>query len=370
MSQILIAAGGTGGHMFPAISVADHLSAQGQDVAFITDQRGEQYLKPEHQRSAYNLSALGWRRWWSIPYVCWQMTLLGVCVFFYFLFSRPDRVIGFGGYASYPVLWMARLFRVPYFIHEQNSVMGIVNRKFAASACKVMTSFPHTIYANDKVVCTGLPVRKDILQVREIAYVLSKESFHILVLGGSQGAGIFSEILPKALALLPKDILAKLCLVQHCRAEDIKKVEKQYLALGVKAQLVPFIDHIAEELSHAHLVISRAGASTVAELTVTGRPALLVPYPHAMDDHQTGNAFYVSSHQSGWLVKQSEFTPERVASFLTALIANPTTLVRAATAMKSLGQSNAVEEIAKQVTKGPLGTPYLLSLVMVIKSVL
>lgn len=350
MSKILLAAGGTGGHMFPAISVSEQLQARAHEVYFVTDERGAKYLPEECSKSVYNLSRLGNRTLVSMPLAIWQMFVVIVSCFFLFLFSRPARVVGFGGYVTYPVLLMARIFMVPYYIHEQNSVMGNVNRWFLKGAKGVMTSFPDTLYANDAALYTGLPVRKDLLVVRESPpYLPPVSNFNLLVLGGSQGASVFSNVVPQALNLLPKELKQQLSVVQQCRPNDLDAVQEMYREMNVRARLAPFFDRMAIELSHAHLVICRSGASTVAELGIIGRPAIFVPYPAAMDDHQVGNASYAVSQGGGWMMLEKDFTPEALAKLLQELWHAPALLEQSARMMRALGKCSAAEEISQVI---------------------
>ncbi len=338
--------------MFPAVAVAAELAEQGDQIHFITDERGSRYLSSELSKSVFNLSVLGRRTIPRLPLAIWQMIRLTAGCLVYFIRSRPEKVIGFGGYVTYPVLLSARIFRVPYYIHEQNSVMGKVNRWLSGGATTVMTSFPHTIYANEKARMVGLPVRNEIRPIRDSLYEQPDSQFRLLILGGSQGASIFSKVVPAAFSLMPTDIRKKFLIVQQCFKEDIETVRQQYESLGINATLAPFFENIASEIAKAHLVITRSGASTVAELTTAGRPAVFVPYPAAMDDHQTSNARYVVSNQGGWLVPQQEFSPEKLVKMLTQLSQKPTVLTYAAAAIKSLGQGDATRLIADEVSCG------------------
>lgn len=350
MSRVLLAAGGTGGHMFPASAVAELLLAKGHEVHFITDLRGAQYLSQDSSKSVYNLCHLGRRSLKTLPQAVWQMLVLMWGCFFYFLSSRPTKVVGFGGYVTYPVLLMAKLFRVPYFLHEQNSVMGKVNRWFKEGASRVMTSFPHTVYANDNANFVGLPVRREILLAGEASsYQVDKSQFRLLVLGGSQGASIFSSVVPEAIRLMAPEVREKMLIVQQCRPVDLDGVRKSYEGMGIAARVAPFFDRMAEELSQAHLVITRSGASTVAELGIMGRPAIFIPFAAAMDDHQTSNAAYAVDKGAGWMLSEPDLTAARLAQMLHELWNNPSMLEEAAIHMKSLGKSAAAEDMAKQV---------------------
>jgi UDP-N-acetylglucosamine--N-acetylmuramyl-(pentapeptide) pyrophosphoryl-undecaprenol N-acetylglucosamine transferase len=243
---------------------------------------------------------------------------------------------------------------IPTALHEQNAVLGRVNRLIAGRVTAIATSFDHVTHlpegAAARVTVTGNPVRAGVLAVRHDAYeALANGKLRLLVTGGSQGAQIFSRVVPAAVAALPADQRARLEIVQQCRPEDIDAARAIYRDAGVAAELATFFEDLPTRLASAGLVICRAGASTVAELTAVGRPAILVPYPHAMDDHQSANAAALTDAGGGWLMRQPEFTAEALTARLGDLLADPAPLGRAAVAALALGRPDAAERLANLV---------------------
>lgn len=347
--RVLICSGGTGGHMFPANVLAIKLLQLGYDVEVLSDRRGLKYLTKTMRISAVNLSALGNRRLMTLPLALLQFLLLSLVTAYALLRFKPDIVVGFGGYVTYPLLFLSRLLNISYVLHEQNAVMGRVNRKFAPDAKCVMTSFPQTLHASGPVYYTGLPIREEFLAIREKRYQLPTDQFHILIIGGSQGARIFSQIVPQALAQLPAKILPTLKITQQCREEDISEVRAVYQKLGVSYKLDTFITHIADEISNAHLTLTRAGASSLSEITVAGRPALYIPYPQAMDDHQSYNAKEVVDAGGGWMVAQKQFSPEFLSQFLLDKITDKNQLSAAADAAYQFGNASSLQTMVEHI---------------------
>ena len=339
-NKIVLTAGGTGGHMFPALALAQSLVEQGRQVTLVTDQRGAKYVKQPQGVvvKVLDFSKLGKAgiagKLLGMP----QLLARFLETWLWIRKEKPDTVVGFGGYPAFPLLLSAVLSRRSISLHEQNGVMGRVNRMFIPWATHVGISFPGTTRIKakyqHKVRLTGLPVRDSIKQAAQTAYALPKkgERFRILVLGGSQGSGILSEIVPAALAKLSGELQQQLHVVQQCRKDDMTATKKAYKALKVTSKLAEFIQDIGPELAKAHLVITRAGASTTAELLAVGRPAIFIPYPLAMDDHQTANAKYAQSTGLGWLLPQATLTPEVLAEHIEQLLEHPQRLLMAAIA--------------------------------------
>ncbi len=347
----IVTAGGTGGHMFPALALASELQNDNHKVHFITDVRGAAYIKP-YDFMALDLAGLGRR---SVLQKAIGFLKLGRGLFqalFFLLRHRPRMVVGFGGHPALPTLVAAVILHIPIVIHEQNAVLGRVNRLIAPWAKAVAVSFPETKGANKKNwITTGMPVREDIRRLRAKLFQLPKgsESFNVLVLGGSQGATVFSEVVPQALQLLPKFLRARVQVTQQCRPENLKSTSKFYKDMMIKAEVASFFDDIPQRLAHAHLVISRSGASTCSELMVSGRAAILVPYPLATDDHQTVNASVIVDKSGGWMIAQNEFTPERLAAMLQNLLTDSTILLSAAEAVRGLGEPDAAKHLVNLV---------------------
>jgi UDP-N-acetylglucosamine--N-acetylmuramyl-(pentapeptide) pyrophosphoryl-undecaprenol N-acetylglucosamine transferase len=265
-------------------------------------------------------------------------------------------VVGFGGYPSLPVLAAARVLGLPIVLHEQNAVAGRANRLFAAAAARIGVSFeaPRGLEGANrpKLVVTGNPVRPAIAAVAGTPYAApdAEGEIRLLVFGGSQGAAVFGSVVPNALARLDHSLQPRLCVVQQCRADDLDRVAKIYREAGIRAELNTFFDDMPERLAAAHLVIARAGASTIAELGAVGRPAILVPLPTAADDHQTANAERVAAAGAGWLIRQSDLAPVALAQCLDALLlGDGAALAAAAAAARRLGVPDAARRLADLV---------------------
>jgi UDP-N-acetylglucosamine--N-acetylmuramyl-(pentapeptide) pyrophosphoryl-undecaprenol N-acetylglucosamine transferase len=356
-SLILLTAGGTGGHVFPAEALATELTKRGHRLAFVTDRRGAAYGGALGGLDTYHISGGGI----AGKSLSARLQSMGSLVAGYFqarsLIRRlkPAAVIGFGGYASVPAVMAANHLGVPSAVHEQNAVLGRANRLLAGGAARIATSFAHVGKVSsawhNKVRRTGNPVRAAILALRAAPYPPIAERLTLLVTGGSQGAKIFSDLVPQALIRLPASLQARLHVHQQCRAEDIDRVKELYHDHGITADLQPFFPDVPARLSAAHLVICRSGASTVSELAVAGRPAVLVPYLHAIDDHQTANARAFAHNGAGWVMGQTSLTPESLAIQLGALLGAPDALAAAAQRAHDEGQPEAAERLADLVAE-------------------
>ncbi|MEQ8195641.1 MAG: undecaprenyldiphospho-muramoylpentapeptide beta-N-acetylglucosaminyltransferase [Rhodospirillales bacterium] len=354
---IVLAAGGTGGHVFPAEALANELTKRGCRLALITDKRGGHYNGglggvETHRIQAGGVAGKGvFARMKSVP----ELAIGTVQARSLLRRLRPAAVVGFGGYASFPTMIAAALAHYPTVIHEQNAILGRANRMLASRVRRIATSFENSDGLPDgaaaKVVCTGMPVRSEIVAKRDIPYPDLDETapINVLVTGGSQGAHVFSTIVPDAIAKLDPGLRERLFLTQQCRPEDLSRVRRQYDSLGVKADLAAFFSDVPERLAAAHLLIGRAGASTVAEVTAVGRPAILVPYPHAVDDHQTANAEALDEAGGGWLMPESALSAGVLAERLNALLGNPAALKGAAACSRAVGRPNAAVTFADLV---------------------
>jgi UDP-N-acetylglucosamine--N-acetylmuramyl-(pentapeptide) pyrophosphoryl-undecaprenol N-acetylglucosamine transferase len=268
---------------------------------------------------------------------------------------KPAAVVGFGGYPSFPPLLAARLRGIPAALHEQNAVLGRANRLLAPRVAAIATSFDSVQLldgaAKAKARVTGNPVRRAVLDCAMRPYTVAEPSgpFSLLVFGGSQGARFLSDTVPLALTLLPSDIKRRLQVVQQCRQEDQERVRQAYAQCGLAAELAPFFHNLPERMAAAHLVIARSGASTVAELAVLGRPSILVPLPHALDNDQLENATRLAESGGAWCIGQRELTPERLAHEIERLCRSPSELVRAAAAARAQGRPEAAQRLADLV---------------------
>ena len=355
--SIVLAAGGTGGHLFPAFALAQELARRAIAVELVTDQRGDRYGADFPARAIHQLPSATLTGRSPLAAVKTGMTLLRGVAAAFGLFRRlqPAAVVGFGGYPSFAPIVAARLLRLPTLLHEQNAVLGRANRLLARHVTAVATSFEKTKFVGERAGSTvryvGNPVRDQVLQSADQAYrePSLEGRFHLLIFGGSQGARYFSELLPAALALLAPATRARLVVVQQCREEDLARVKAAYLAQAVAAELATFFPNLPEQMAKAHLVIGRSGASTVAELAVLGRPAILVPLPHAIDNDQRLNAIRLAESGGAWCIEQGDLSPERLASTLSDLMTAPERLLGAAAAARRQGRPDAVARLADLV---------------------
>lgn len=357
----LLAAGGTGGHVFPAEALAQALMDRGWRLGLVTDRRGHAYGGTLGSIETFRIAAGGiaGRGLMSKLRGVAELGLGVVQARAILKRERPAVVVGFGGYASVPTMVAATMLGIPSAIHEQNAVLGRANRLLAGRVRRIATSYAHVEHVDpawrSKLVHTGMPVRAAVAALRDAPYpaLAEDEPIRLLVLGGSQGARILSEVIPAALARLPEALRARLEVAQQCRPEDLEAVRAAYAATGIRATLESFFADVPERLSAAHLVIARSGASTVAELTALGRPAILVPYPHAIDDHQTANAHAVDEAGGAWLMPQPAFSPDALASRLESLFTQPGTLARAAGCARAAGRPDAAALLADLVAALP-----------------
>lgn len=267
---------------------------------------------------------------------------------------RPRAVAGFGGYPSVPTVVAASQLRCKTVIHEQNAVLGRANRVLAPYAARIATSFERTDMLGERdrtrAVHTGNPVRPEIVKAAVPFHApTGDQPIEILVTGGSQGAAVFSEIVPPALASLPGALRGRLRVTQQCREDGLAAVRSIYEKAGIEAELASFFTDIPARLARAHLVIGRSGASTVAELAATGRPAIMIPYPHAIDNHQRENAARLCDAGGGWLIPQEDATPEALSALIRTLLESPEKLERAAECALRAGVTDAAERLADLV---------------------
>ncbi len=354
----VLAAGGTGGHMMPAHALAEELLARGHRCALVTDDRGARIPGLFDNVQVHILPAgriaggpIGWLK--AARSILTGRTMAGRL---YETF-KPSAVIGFGGYPAFPALLAARKANIPTLIHEQNAVLGRVNRLVATRVDAIATAY-ETIdrlpaKAAHKVNLVGNPVRDEVLALRDQPFpALDEEGvFRLLVTGGSQGASILSDVVPEGLALLPEHFRRRLQVTQQCRPEDIEQVRARYAALGIPAELATYMPDLPERLAWSHLVIARAGASTIAELTAAGRPAILIPLPSATDDHQTANAREMAKAGGARAIAQERFTAVELAKQMQKLALDPIALTNAAGRAKAVGRPDAAKALADLVER-------------------
>ncbi|HWU25866.1 MAG TPA: undecaprenyldiphospho-muramoylpentapeptide beta-N-acetylglucosaminyltransferase [Rhizomicrobium sp.] len=358
MTTVVLSAGGTGGHLFPAQALAQELIGRGRKIVVMTDARGTQYPTyfPGAAIEVVPSAAFSDRSKIGLMTAPFEI-LAGIIVASVKLFrTKPSVVVGFGGYPSLPVMIAACLTRFPTVIVAPDAVLGRANRVVANYVRAIAGGFPLKRFLPEdmsKVVYVGNPVRPEVVAFKDVPYDPPEAGgpLRLLVFGGSQGARALSKIVPNAVALLPDAIRSRLDIVQQCRPEDLEQVKQSYADLAVKAELAPFFTDLPARMAKAHLVIGRSGAGTVAELMVIGRPAILIPLPHALDDNQTPNADALADGGGGWRVTQSELTPEKLRDMLVGAFSAPADLARRAAAARALAKPNAAQHLADLVEK-------------------
>ena len=353
---VLLAAGGTGGHLFPAEALAVVLEKRGLKVDLATDHRAAHFKFPARAVHLIPSATLRGRDPFSLARTGALLALGTVKAWSMLASVRPLVVVGFGGYPTVPPLWAASLRGIPTVLHEQNSVMGRANRLLAPRVTAIATSFPTLarldLRVQKKITFTGNPVRPQVVAVSAVPYAAPADGkIRLLVFGGSQGARVMSDVVPSAIGLLNSDLRARLAVVQQARAEDLGGVRRIYVKFGVEAETDAFFADLPVRMAAAHLVISRSGASTVAELSAIGRPSVLVPLPHALDQDQFANAGVLEAAGGAIRIEQPGFTPQRLASEIARLAADPALLGRMASAAKSAGTIDAAEQLADLVIK-------------------
>jgi UDP-N-acetylglucosamine--N-acetylmuramyl-(pentapeptide) pyrophosphoryl-undecaprenol N-acetylglucosamine transferase len=354
---ILLAAGGTGGHLFPAEALAVVLQKRGLTVDLATDTRAAHFEFPARAVHLIPSATLRARNPFAVARTAAFLVLGTAKAFSLIGRIRPAVVVGFGGYPTVPPLLAASWRGVPTVLHEQNGVMGRANRLLAGHVTAIATGF-RTLSRLDprlqsKISFTGNPVRPQVIAAAASTYAApaANEPLRLLVFGGSQGAHIMAEIVPAAIERLASDLRARLAIVQQARAEDLENVRAVYNKLGVSAECASFFSDLPARMAAAHLVVSRSGASTVAELSAIGRPAILVPLPHALDQDQFANAGMLAEAGGAIRIEQRAFTPDQLALEVARLAADPAQLARMALAARSIGTIDAAERLADLVTK-------------------
>ena len=356
---VLIAAGGTGGHLFPAEALAAVLKDRGIAVHLATDKRAAPFAKSFPATRVHILPAdtVRGRNPFSLARTAARLGIGTLRAIWLLLTERPAAVVGFGGYPTVPPILAAWISRVPRIVHEQNAVMGRANRMLAGRATVIATGYP-SIFSEAprlaaKAVHTGNPVRNAVRAAAATPYeaLAQSESIRLVVFGGSQGARVMSEVVPAAIERLAASLRSRIEVVQQTRPEDLDEARAIYSRLGVKAKVAAFFVDLPARIARAHLVIARSGASTVAELAAIGRPSILVPLPHALDQDQLANAAALAAAGGALLIRQSEFTDERLAAELAQLFGDPGRLVQMADSARAVGRVDAAERLADEVMR-------------------
>ena len=357
MSTIVLATGGTGGHLFPAQALAAELTKRGRRIVVMTDARGTQYPTYFPGATIEIVPAAAFSDRSALGLVKAPFEILAGIVVVLTKLSRikPAVVVGFGGYPSLPVMIAACIAHFPTAIVAPDAILGRANRAVMDYVRVIAAGLPLKRFLPkemSKVVYTGNPVRPEVVALDGAPYQTPASGpLNLLIFGGSQGARALSEIVPAAIAMLPADQKSRLDIVQQCRAEDLGAVRATYNKESVKAELAPFFNDLPARMAKAHLVIGRSGAGTVAELMVIGRPAILIPLPHALDDNQTPNADALADAGGGWRVKQSELTPAKLAQMLQSAFAAPDDLAKRAAAAHAQAKPDAAQRLADIVDR-------------------
>lgn len=368
IKNIFLCAGGTGGHIFPAQAVALGLKEKGYNPILITDNRFKDYKIDKKNIDTINLPAKSVQG--NILEKLWGLfTLFLSYIKSLFLLNKykPKVVIGFGGYPSYPTLlaschlktikFIKKNWSIKTIIHESNSVLGKANLMLADKVDLITTSYDEVLKISDKnrskTSLTGTPVRPAINALKEIDYpeLNGHSVLKILVTGGSQGAKIFSDVVPEAIKNLPTEYHKKIFIEQQCKKEDIKLVSEIYNNIFIEYELAEFFTDIPNRIASAHLIISRSGASTLSEITIAGRPVIMVPLPNSKDNHQLLNAKSIEKSKAGWIIEQKDFTSENLSLRIENFLKDPELLIETASKAKDLGQEKATEKIVYLIEK-------------------
>ncbi len=351
--HFVLAAGGTGGHLIPAFALAEELHARGHHIALITDERGANIPGKPDFLTAHVLPAGRFGKnplhWFGGVRAVIEGRNMALRLFESF---EPSAVIGFGGYPAFPALLASTSAGIPSAVHEQNAVLGRVNRLLASRVEAIATSYPDVARLKpkhtEKTHLVGNPVREDVLALRDEDFppLTDEGLLRVLITGGSQGASVLSQVVPDGLAMLPPALCQRLQVTQQCRSEDVDAVRERYANHDIPAELGTYFEDMHERLADTHLFIGRAGASTIAELTAVGRPAILVPLPIATDDHQAVNTREVVKAGGARMIRQDNFTPKELAKQIQAMAQNPSSMANAAHGAWNCGRPKAAKDLA------------------------
>lgn len=350
---VVLAAGGTAGHVYPALTVARALRSQHCDVMLCTDRRGVRFVSDTDipyrviLSSAMQPGLIGKLKTMlklGIGYA--QSQLLFLC-------RKPSAIIGFGGYPSFPPVIAAAHRKVPVILHEQNAILGRAQRLLKRYATKICLSFPDTKMmdgiAADILSVTGLPLRPEVLSVADRIYTPPRdgEKFTILITGGSLASALFGRVIPQAMLLLSDTARQAIHIIQQCRADDIENVRKTYADNNISADVLSYINDMPDKLRAAHLFIGRAGASSVTEMAIASLPAIFIPLAVSLDGDQAANAANVINAGGGWILAEKDFSPESLAAILENIIQQPAQLTAMASTLKALGRPDATERLVQ-----------------------
>ena len=354
---VILSGGGTGGHVFPARALAEELVARGYHVVLATDTRGLKYFEGLDINIPRHIIASGTYTNGIAGKIAGALELLkGLKQSIKLVRQlKPIAIVGFGGYPSAPPLFAGQLLGVRTIIHEQNAILGLANKLLAPFASNIALSYDHTVGLSDKIkaksICTGNPVRKQIADLSITPYPSLDGQITIMVVGGSQGAKVFSDVVPLAIAALPTELQKRLHIVQQSRPDAVEQVRDIYQKTALDFEIKSFFDDMPERIRSTHLFITRSGASSVAEMTAAGRPAIYVPFPWNRDHQQVFNAEQVEKAGGGWMVLEKNLTVEALKLTLQNLLESPEALQKAALAAKNQGRIDAAHRLADIITE-------------------
>ena len=353
---VMLCAGGTGGHMFPALSLAKDLLSRGCEVIIVTDLRAVKYIKNHDGMTVHVIASS------SLPSGIAGKIKGIVALGKGYLKSRsliskykPGLVIGFGGYPSLPPMVVAQQRHIPTIIHEQNAILGKANSYLAPKADRIALSLPDMTSLEEadsmRAVVTGNPVRAEIAELYSHPYNApdNNEPFHVTIMGGSLGAKVMAKYVPQALSELSEDLRVRLNVVQQCHEEDVAEIQEIYMAAGITSVLKPFFDDVPAILKKTHLVVARSGASTVAEISIAGIPAIYIPYPHHADEQQKVNAETVSKQGGAWVIQEKDLSVENLLKQIEILMRSPQMLFEAADAARNCAKPEATRKLGNLV---------------------
>lgn len=352
---VVLAAGGTAGHVYPALTVGRALQAQGYAVRLCTDKRGARFV--ENTTIPFSVIQSAPMQKGLIGKIK-TMLRLGTGYLqsqFLFLFNKPSAIIGFGGYPSFPPVIAGAHRKVPVILHEQNAVLGRAQRLLKNYARTICLSFPQTKMTDginaEKLTVTGLPLRPEILALTDRHYALPQgdDKFRILITGGSQAAALFGKMIPLAMAQLPEDLQARLHIVQQCRPHQIETIRQFYTHHRISTDIESYLHDMPDQLRRAHLFIGRAGASTVTEVAIAGIPTIFIPLAVSLDGDQAANAAHIVAAGGGWILPEKDFSPESLAAMLQDILNQPAQLTAMASTMKTLGRADATDRLTQTI---------------------
>lgn len=330
---IIFATGGTGGHIFPAVALAEELEKRNYKIIYAVDKKFKNFTKDvkckyhEILSSPMKINLID-------KMISLIINILGVLQSIILIIKyNPKMVVGFGGYCSFPTCLASKLMGVDFIIHEQNSILGTANKYLANYAKKIAVSYKNTlnipIKAKDKIIFTGNPVRKEITDIAKVGYVCykNKGDFNILIIGGSQGASLFSQVIPDALSKLNEKDKIRLNIIQQSKLAEVDNIKEKYNQSGIKSEISAFFGNISQKYSTAHLVISRSGATTIAELIKINKPSILIPIKDSILNHQYLNAKILNDESAAWMIEEKDFNSDKLKSLIENIINNPKDLL-------------------------------------------